>query len=464
MRPLWKGLGTRPDTARLYPTVVAEVLLCAGILTRWIGSRNQSREAQTLAKDLITEAAILFESFGDVLKVASAHSELAYCYWREGAFGEARIWFETALGKLTAQGTIRANALLGLAVVEWSDSRLAESLRLLTANAMLFEAIGNHAIKGAYHTQLAIVLSELVTVNNKVDYLQRALREYQEADNYFKLARNIGYRARVKNNVGNILRQLSHFKEAHAYIAEARRLAVSLKDRVRVAQVDDTCALTLIDERRFTEAEIVARRSVSALDRTDHYCLLAESLITHGVALARLPSHSEQANLTLQRAMEIANQVGANNTAGLAALTLIEELSDQLSPESLFEAYDRASNWLSDLQNHEVQVRLNLAARKVLAEKLEPSKARPATPLFKPCNLYAEMAKFEGSLIRRALVAVNGKVTRAAKLLSITHQALAVMIERKHPELLTVRSPVRRRPRKTESSANRSRIVQTDFE
>jgi hypothetical protein len=75
--------------------------------------------------------------------------------------------------------------------------------------------------------------------------------------------------------------------------------------------------------------------------------------------------------------MEIANQVAANNKAGLAALRLIEELSDTLSPESMFEAYGRANNWLSDLQNHEVQVRLNLAARKMLAEKLEPSKARP---------------------------------------------------------------------------------------
>ena len=86
MRPFWKGLGIRPEPAGLHSTVIAEVLRCAGILTRWVGSRNQSREAQTVAKDLITEAITLFESFGDVLKVASARSELAYCYWREGAF------------------------------------------------------------------------------------------------------------------------------------------------------------------------------------------------------------------------------------------------------------------------------------------------------------------------------------------------------------------------------------------
>jgi hypothetical protein len=222
---------------------------------------------------------------------------------------------------------------------------------------------------------------------------------------------------------------------------------------VRVAQFNDTKAQLLIDEGRFPEAESIARRSVFILAKADHRCLLADSLITHSVALARLPNHAEQAQLTLQRAIEIANQVGAYNKAGLAALTLIEELGEQLSPESMFEAYDRASSWLSDLQNHEVQVRLNLAARKVLAEKLEPSKARPTTPIFEPCNFYAKMTKFEGSLIRRALVAVNGRVTRAAKLLSISHQALAVMIERRHPDLLMVRSPVRRRPRRKESGS-----------
>jgi tetratricopeptide (TPR) repeat protein len=240
MRPFWKGLGTRPETAGLHSTVVAEVLLCVGILTRWIGSRNQSQEAQTIAKELISESLTLYESLGDVLKVASARSELAYCYWREGALGEARIMFDAALQKLTTGGTTQANALLGLAVVEWSDSRYAEALQILTVNASLFNRIANQAIKGAYHSQIAMVLRKLVTTENKADYLQRAITEYQQADNHFRLARNIVFRADVKNNVGNLLRQLSRFQEAHTYLAEARRLTVSVRDRVRTAQVDDT--------------------------------------------------------------------------------------------------------------------------------------------------------------------------------------------------------------------------------
>ena len=158
MSPLWMRIGERPDIEGLHHSVAAEVLLCVGILTRWIGSRNQIKESQDIARELISEGITLYGSAGDLQKVAAARAELAYCYWREGALDEARIMFNEALEKLTIEGNTRANALLGLAVVEWSASRFSESLRLLTENASLFNRIPNHAIKGAYHSQLATVL------------------------------------------------------------------------------------------------------------------------------------------------------------------------------------------------------------------------------------------------------------------------------------------------------------------
>jgi len=449
MRPLWKGLETRPLVRGLHPTVAAEVLLCVGILTRWIGSRNRTREAQTAAKDLITESMTAYEALGDVLKVAAARAELGYCYWREGAFGEARIWFDQALQKLTTEGTTRANALLGLAVVEWADSRYAESLRILTANSALFQRIANHTIKGAYHTQVAMVLSNLITPENKSDYIQRAINEFKEADNHFRQARHIGFRADVKNNVGFLLYKISRFEEAHRYLDEARRLASSLKDRIRVAQMDDTKAQVFIAEGKPKEAEAVARRAVSVLEKTDHYCLLADMLITHGITLARLSDDTtERAHIELQQAIEVALRVDAYNKAGLAALILIEELAADLSPEVLIAAYYRADEWLSDLQsNHDVQLRLSNAARKVLGRK--PLEFHQAIELpFTSCSLRDEVREFEGTLIRRALIATNGSVTKAAALLGTTHQALAPIIAKRHPDLLKVRSPVLRRPRK----------------
>jgi|SRR5215213_156216 len=118
MFPLWKGIGSRPDTKGLHDTVAAEVLLTTGILTRWLGNRSEIKEADSYAKDLITESITLFEALGDSRKVAEARTELAYCYWRVGAHDEARILFYEALKRLTIDGNSRAYALVGLSFVE----------------------------------------------------------------------------------------------------------------------------------------------------------------------------------------------------------------------------------------------------------------------------------------------------------------------------------------------------------
>jgi len=72
MRPFWKNFGERPELEGLNPPMAAEVLLHVGILTRWIGSKNQISDAQDVAKDLISESITLFESLGDTLRVAAA--------------------------------------------------------------------------------------------------------------------------------------------------------------------------------------------------------------------------------------------------------------------------------------------------------------------------------------------------------------------------------------------------------
>src|SRR5882762_775045 len=56
MGSLWDRVGEHPQTNGLYPSVAAEVLLCVGILTGWIGGKDESRDAQEAAKNLITES------------------------------------------------------------------------------------------------------------------------------------------------------------------------------------------------------------------------------------------------------------------------------------------------------------------------------------------------------------------------------------------------------------------------
>ncbi len=313
-----------------------------------------------------------------------------------------------------------------------------------------------------------MVLRELAPSEKPPDYFKRVLREYEEADYHFKLAHNNVFRADVKNNIANLFRELSHFKDAHEYLEQARRLRTSVKDKIGIAQIDDTRAQVFIAEKKFREAEAVAKSAVRVLEKSGHQCLLADALITQGIALARL-KRTEQAQFIFQKAVGVARQVGALNKAGIAALTLIEEL-EELSLETLFAAYERASEWLAKSQSQDLLLRLNTAARKVFSRLRSELKAASTTAeaaigenataedataekdtdalLNRPCDLPSEVLKFESTLIRQALAKANGSLTRAASLLSLSYQALAYILESRHKDLLKERSPIRRRSRR----------------
>jgi tetratricopeptide (TPR) repeat protein len=448
MRPFWETFGERPNTEGLHPEMAAELLLHVGILTRWIGSKNQIKASSQVASDLISEAITYWEAERDVKSVAAARAELAYCYWREGALDNARVMFTEALKKLTAEGNTRANALIGLSVVEWSASRYNDSLKVLTDNAYLFEKIRNHTTKGTYHNQLAMVLRSLATAEKRNDYFDWAIKEYEQADQQFKLAHNTVFRGNVKNNVGFLLFKLGHFQAANNYLTEARRLAVNAKDRILVAQFDDSLAKLFIGTKQLKEAEAAARRSVNVLDKSGHNHTLAESLITYGIVLARLHK-TDQSQFTFQRAIELAHDAGVLSTAGIAALTMIEELDD-LEPGTLSHAYEQAGEWLSTCQSQDLWHRFKVAGKKVMRELRGDAQDASGILFNQPCEMSKALLQFERRLISRALAAANGRVSYAAKWLTIGRQKLAYIIDTRHPDLLDERTPVyRRQNRKT---------------
>lgn len=446
MRPLWNGVGDRPDIEGLHPTVAAEVLFCAGILTSLIGSRDEVKEANEWARDLLTESVTYYESFQDAIRIAAVQAELGYCYWRAGALDEARIWFTEAIDHLPAEGYLRANALFGLSVVEWSASRFKESLRILTENALLFKKINNHALKGVYHMQVGMALRNLATPESQSVDFGRIIWEYTEADRHFKAAHNKIFRAHVLNNISYVLRDQSRFQEAHEYLDHARRLTVSVKNKVKTAQVDESRAQLFIAEGKYSEAESAARHAVRTFEKSGHQFFLAEALTTYGIALARL-GNTGRAQLAVQRAIQVAHQAGSLNRAGIAALTLIEEIGD-LSVEVLSAAYEQAAEWLEQAQSHALLLRFKAAGKKLAARLRTDIKSSPTETLLKRKKCKEELLQIEEARIRKALAEANGSVTGAAVLVGVTYPGLIYIINSRHPHLLKERSPVRQRKRR----------------
>src|SRR5688572_7142421 len=87
----WQRIGDRAEIDGLNAEGQAEILLRAGALSGWIGRAQQIPGAQEIAKDLISEAARIFEQCGLRERVAEARVDLAICYLREGAYDESRV-------------------------------------------------------------------------------------------------------------------------------------------------------------------------------------------------------------------------------------------------------------------------------------------------------------------------------------------------------------------------------------
>src|SRR5205085_2408956 len=164
--------------------------------------------------------------------------DLALCYWREGAFDEARVHLRDLLKLDDLQGEQRARALLNSAEVERASMHHHEALAILTEAAPLFEAGLDFALKGKFHNTRALVLRNLGEAEHRQDYIDSALEEYTAASFYLEKAGHTRFRARVENNLGFLFFTLNRFSEAHTHLDCARIL--SIKDSGRVAEVDDT--------------------------------------------------------------------------------------------------------------------------------------------------------------------------------------------------------------------------------
>jgi tetratricopeptide (TPR) repeat protein len=399
----WTRIGERPNVEGLEPSTAAEVLLRVGVLTGAIGSKNLVKEVEETAKNLISESLTIFESLKYRKKITEAQTELALCYWRTGELNEARDFLKEALSHLTTDSEVKAKALVRLAIVERGAANFSKALRILTDNAPLFQKINNQTLKGSYHVTLGIIFRNLWESKNRTEYVDRALIEYAAASYHFEQAEHRCYLANTEDNLGFLYYKLKHYDEAHRHLDHARHVLQSLKDTSAVAQVDETRASVFLEQGRIEEAERVARSAVRALEKSDRHALLAEALITHAKALARLGRYGT-ALLAFRRAIALAEQAGNVNRAAQAALTVFQEIGDRL----------------------------------VVTEQSEVSGGK-----------FSEIVRaLEHDLIKRALDAAKGSITYAALSLGMSHQALNYMLETRHKDLLKQRTPRRHRQRK----------------
>src|ERR1700686_3071533 len=362
----WPERHGPPMVDGLDPATSAHVLLRMGALAGWLGTTHQSKDSQETAKNLITRSLEIFEELGQPEGVAEAHADLALCYWREGAFDEARINLSGALSHLRNENVeLKACVLIRSGLVERTAGRLNEALRYYEQSEPLVEHSTDHALKGSFHNGFAVLLKNLAAAENREDYLDRALIEYAAASFHFEQAGHARFQGCVDINLGFLFCILGRFTDAHQHLSRAGSLFIEIGDEVHLAQVNDTRARTLLAEGRVQEAERSVRSAVKTLERGGEQALLAEALTTQGIVLARLGNYSRSRAL-LDRAVEVAETAGDLEGAGRAKLSIIEELAEQTSSLELASIYQSAADLLQRSQDPSAGNRLISCARKVI--------------------------------------------------------------------------------------------------
>ncbi len=426
----------------------AEVLLRVGCVAGWQGSADQENGTQETAKNFISRSVRIYEQFGEQRKAAEARADLALCYWREGAFDEARINLNQALTDIAeTDNDLKALILVRAGIVEVDSRRLSEALRIYGEAAVLVEQSSDHNLQGTFHNSFGLALRRMADLNNLEAYLDRALIEYSAASFHFERAGNIRYVARVENNLGFLFYTIGRHDDAHRHLDRARQLFIQLKDTGTVAQVDETRARTFLASGRFADAERIIRAAVRVLERGDEKAILAEAINTYGTVKARLGKFVRARQL-LDRAIEIAETCGDLEGAGRAKLSVIEELTAQTTPLELAATYEAAVDLLKSSQEPTTTSRLVSAARIVISALGESGEdPQPAiSESWDNFSIKREVRAFEKSLIERALRDSGGAVTKAAHLLGFKHhQSLISLINSRHRDLLVQRSAVRPR-------------------
>ncbi len=123
----------------------------------------------------------------------------------------------------------------------------------------------------------------------------------------------------------------------------------------------------------------------------------------------------------------------------MAALVIIEQLSEHLSNDELCTTVERAETLLAETLDMSTLKRLCSSVCRVLSRV----HMFPTRPDWSGFSLKEAMHRYEAHFIKLALKDTGGRVTRAAHLLGLSgHQSLHFILNNRHTNLLSDRTPV----------------------
>jgi tetratricopeptide (TPR) repeat protein len=431
LNPFMERIGEEPKSEGLNDFSRASLLLRAGVLTSRIGTHKGIRRAQEKAKNLLSLSRALFEQTGDGNGVGAAQTYLGVCYYLLGESDEARILLRDALAHFSepaGEHAVKAN--IWLAIVEYGARRYGDALRIHRQTQNMLAGAANHYLLGTFHNEHARALEAVGRTAGDLAYIDRALIEFEAASFHLEQAGHERFQARVENNRGLLFLELRKYKDALTRFDAARVIFKRLKDASVVARIDVNRANAYLGAGNLLAALRVIKSALAVLEQGDEAASLSEAFTVHGTILARA-RNAVQARAAFERAVTVGREAGNREAAGVAYLTMLEELD--LSDAEVASSYQEALTLLSDIQDGSVGRRLlNLSGRILAQMGKRVVVAGGQADEWEGFSLYAAKAEFEKGWVIKAMAAAGGNVAQASRLLGFEKPQRLYQLIREH--------------------------------
>lgn len=353
----WWSFGNRPKLDGLSPQSCADLLFTVGELAGFVASSVNLPRGQVHAEELLNGSIALFEQLGVYKRAAEARIALALCYYRQGLFDIGRTTLIRVLDDLTDEnGELVSLALMRLGGLDRNTGRLKDALDRLTQAIHTAERCGPW-LTARCDLEMASIYKDLAIAEDAALHFDHAMHFYLKALHQFEAVGHHRYVAIVKNNVGLLLLGRRSYAEAEFHLLGARKLFEALSDTIRGAQLNETLCRLYIGTKEYERAHDLIEQAIRVFEHADAEAILAEALTTSGIVNSRLGRFSE-AKKSFEAACKISERCSDNEGAGLALLTMLEELGGRLDHAEQIQVAKMLKNLLATTQQRSLQARV----------------------------------------------------------------------------------------------------------
>jgi tetratricopeptide (TPR) repeat protein len=404
LQTVW-NVDETPNFNNYEEVIKAELLRLCGVFLSFYGNAQNLKNYQIRGKDLLTNAAEIFEANQLSDKAAEAKVMLAFCYWNEGEVNECEAilnFVEAEFGKNLLHQVYLQICINRLLIYFWNQDHKA-ALKIIEEINAPMQFCADVRLQAMFHNQTGIFYRASKQYDKAVFHLNEAIRFAEKAKNKLFVAINL-------NNLAFLYKDIKDYDTAFKYISESVDKFKRINHIGLLSHALDTKALIYLDWNKSEKAFETINQAINYFRQGEDYRGLTDALWTKVRCLIRL-ERAEDAFFTFAELEHI-------------ALEHIGEIAAKKFAKNLTE---------------EVYALKHLA-------------------------LFDEVAEFKKARVSAALIQANGVVGKAAKILRLkNHQALSDILNKQFPELLGELGYKRRARRTTQQQSKTININSSDI-